>query len=305
LGESDAMALQGEMMIGWQAIEETFEQFKATPITTVPLNQIQCDPAMQPRDIALLPKAERAAERSDRGRQVADMQQRLADSPKLTLDPLYLARVGDVLYVVDGHTRREAYIAARRKNAPAAIVPMSREVAVMVSKVVNTTPRARALRRRMVNEAWWAVLWQLSDGGKKDPGPVARALARRFGVDKKGPTKACKWMREGWIDPETFTAAQCDPDTGRPYYSAVALAVHRRFQGTPEGSDDAGTLAFARELEKLANSYLKLATRYTGRQRWRGRAAVLDRLGQQAEELVDFIVQCDEAAGMPDSAEDF
>lgn len=292
-------------MIEWQAIENAFELFKATPITTVSLNQIQCDPAMQPRDIALLPKIERAAERSERARQVADMQQRLTDSPKLNLDPLYVARIGDALYVVDGHTRRDAYIAARRKSARVAIVPMAREVAVMVSKIVNTTPRARALRQRMVNEAWWAVLWQLSEGGKKDPGHVARALARRFGVDKKRPTKACNWIREGWIDAETFTAAQRDPDTGRPYYSAVALAIHQRLKGTPEGGEDAGTLTFTRELEKLANSYLKLAARYTGRQRWRGRAAVLDRLGQQAEELMDFIGKCDEAAGMPETAEDF
>lgn len=292
-------------MIEWQAIENAFELFKAAPITTVPLNEIQCDPAMQPRDSAILPKGERAAERSDRTRQVADMRQRLADSPKLTLDPLYVARIGDVLHIVDGHTRRDAYIAAGRKKAPVAIVPMSREVAVMVSKVVNTTPRARALRRRMVNEAWWAVLWQLSNGGKKDPGPVARSLARRFGVDKKGPTNACKWIREGWVDTEAFTAAQCDPYTGRPYYSAVALAIHKRFQNAPEGGEDQGTRDFARELEKIANRYLELATRYTGRQRWRGRAAVLDRLGQQAEELIDFLGKCDEAAEMPDSAEDF
>lgn len=292
-------------MIGWQTIAETFDLFKSAPVTSVPLADIRQDPAMQPRDVTLLPKVERAAERAERARQVATMAQRLKDDTKLTLDPLYLARVDGVLYVVDGHTRMDAYTAAKRKHARVAIVPMMRELAVMVSKIVNTTPRARELRRRMVNEAWWALLWQLSDGGRQDPGPVARSIARQFGVDKKGPTKACHWIREGWIDPQAFPQAQCDPETGRPCYSAVALAIHERFRGKPEGGEDSGTLALARSLEKLTQQYVKLAGSYSGRQRWRARKIVLDRMGEQAEEVANYFARCDEAAELQDSGEDF
>lgn len=292
-------------MIGWQTIGKTFELFKSAPVASVPLVDIHQDPAMQPRDAALLPKTERATERADRTRQLAAMTQRLKDNPKLTLDPLYLARVDGRLYVVDGHTRMDAYAAAKRKQARAAIVPMTRELAVMVSKIVNTTPRARELRRRMTNEAWWALLWQLSDHGRQDPGPVARSIARQFGVDKKGPTKACHWIRKGWIEPDKYSAGERDQETGRPYYSAVALAIHKRFLGEPESGEDADTLILARGLEKLTRQYVKLAGPYNGRQRWRARAIVLDRMGEQAQEVADYFGRCDEAAELRDSGEDF
>jgi hypothetical protein len=294
-------------MIGLHTINEAFDAFKTAKPEMVALVTVQCDRALQPRDVSLLTKSERPQERNGRKKQIVGMVQRLSNSPRMMFDPLYLARIDGALYVVDGHTRLDAYRKAGRTHARAVIVPMSREVAVMVSKIVNTTPRARELQTRMTNEAWWAVLWQLSDNGRSDPGRVARTIAERFGVNKDRPTAACKWLRNGWVDPEAFPPEQRDPDSGRPFYSAVALAMHRRFAGEVTHSEDDATRNLATALERFATQYIKVATKYTGRQRYRARMLALDRIGQQtdAAEMLQFLGECEGAAGMPDEAAPF
>jgi hypothetical protein len=82
----------------------------------------------------------------------------LKASHDVQLEPLLVAEIEGRLGVVDGHHRLKAYRRAQRETIPAPVMPMNRQQAVLVSKLLNCADRALEMHPEQRRDVAWQYL---------------------------------------------------------------------------------------------------------------------------------------------------
>ncbi len=109
-------------------------------------------------------KAQRGVERRSE-EHVGTLRLILEAALSMELDPVLVAEVDGVLFVVDGHHRLKAYKRAKRGTIPARVYRMDRLSAVLVSKLVNCADRALEMHSEQRLDAAWQYLASVTRGG--------------------------------------------------------------------------------------------------------------------------------------------
>lgn len=185
-----------------------------SPVLT-PVSALKVDPAFQPRSEAPLAYRDRGRWAETSAAHVSLLRSRLAAGSTTELDPILVARLPEGLYVVDGHHRLRAYRLAGRDHIPSRLLDVTREGAVMVSKLVNFGSEKLPMLRQQAAEACWQYLALVTVRGRLRP-PSTRAMAAQFGISHQTVATMCRRLPD--VDPAEYAAAACDPGTGWPLW---------------------------------------------------------------------------------------
>jgi hypothetical protein len=139
-------------------IEQTLQRLQVAKVRHVPLADLKTDEALQPRDSRIVPFREKEQVESRSEASIDLLFQVLMASLSVELEPLLATEMDGRLWVVDGHHRLKAYRRAKRETAPVRAMPMERQRAVLVSKLVNCVGRALEMHSEQRRDAAWQYL---------------------------------------------------------------------------------------------------------------------------------------------------
>lgn len=193
---------------------------RAGEVQKLRVDAVHTDEAFQPRVDRLVPFREkgRTSERSDE--HIATMRLTLEAPRAMDLEPIWVACIDGVYFIVDGHHRLKAYQLAKRETIPALVCSMGRDAAVWASKFANFTPRALEMHeehRREVAWQWTAKIYRKHNG--LPDSESLRSVAGRFGISKD--TVARMLRRLPKIDVRDYSEEACDPHTKFPRWRYV------------------------------------------------------------------------------------
>ncbi len=199
-----------------EKLETLLAAWRAVEPQQVALGKLKEDPMFQPRNLRLIPYA-------DRGRQEAASENHVADlAAKLTngreLEPLLVARIDGKLWLIDGHHRLKAYRRQQRRTVPVRIMDADQTTALMVSKVVNCDGVKLPLHTRQKADGAWQYLAHVTARGRLPlPGGESQhSLERTFGVPRTTIRRMLK--RLPTIKLSEFGPEACDAGTGWPQW---------------------------------------------------------------------------------------
>lgn len=186
---------------------------------------IKTDDALQPRSERLVPLKDqhRVAKVSDD--HVTRLCVALQGGKDEQLEPLLVADIDGVLYLVDGHHRLKAYRRAKRSTVPVRVQSSTMADAVKVSKLVNVGGTKIPLTRDQAAEACWQTIADLTMRGHTEPGMSLREIAALFGISKD--TVGAMLGNVKQIKLSEFGPAACDPGTGWPQWKYVKQSKWR------------------------------------------------------------------------------
>lgn len=181
---------------------------------SIDLRLIQSLPELQPRGVLMVPFGDRGALEAASEAHIADMTRRLDGGGQL--EPLLIAEVAGQLLLVDGHHRLAAYRRQGRQQLPACISAMSRNAALLASKLVNCDGAKLPMHAEQKRDAAWQYLASVTDGGSRQlpKGTSLRAVSRAFGITVD--TASRMHRRLSSVAPADFSPEACDPGTGWP-----------------------------------------------------------------------------------------
>lgn len=240
----------------------------------IALGKLKADPAYQPRDPRLAPFKERARLERESEDHIARLATHSAHGE---LEPLLVAQVAQVLYVVDGHHRLKAHKRASRRTAAVRILTVTAEQARMVSKLVNCSGAKLTMHAEQSRECAWQTLAYLTGYGRW--GLPDRVSLRDFGDTYGTAHETVRRMlrKLSQVNRDDYTADACDAGTGWPQWKHVkGNAIRGRFADVAEDVrerhrdekraaklaamiDRDGTEAFLRSLAMLENEAVTAA----------------------------------------------
>lgn len=202
-------------------IDQTLQRLQSAEVQQLPLSALKTDDAFQPRMERLVPFRDRARIESNSTRHAGTMRLVLQASHTEQLEPVLVADVAGVLYVVDGHHRLKAYRLAQRDTIPARVLPMKHLMAVLVSKLVNCTERALEMHPEQQRDAAWQYLAAVTRRGASGlpAGESLRTVAAHFGIGKDTVGAMLRKLPE--VKPKDWSSAAHDPGTGFPRWRYV------------------------------------------------------------------------------------
>jgi hypothetical protein len=244
---------------------EKLEQNRSEPVEVVRVDvrDVRTHPALQPRSQNLIKEREALRQEEQSERHVQDMAQLLRALPREDLEPLSLARVGAVLYVVDGHHRLKAYRRAKRAELPARVVTMTLVEASHASKLANVSHTKLEMLPAQKRNALWHHLAAITDRGSRGlpKGTSQRDLAGRFGVALQTVQRMLQKMPE--VDRWEFPPEHCDGITKFPHWRYVCQSVRAQmYQAlSPDARIEWKSGKYARRLLKLWEQFPPEAVR--------------------------------------------
>lgn len=229
-----------------EKLEALLTHWQAQDVRTVSTGKLRTDPALQPRDACIAPFADRSRLESESERHIARMADCLVDSE---LEPMLVADVSGVLYVVDGHHRLKAHKRARERQARVRVLSVTWNDAVAASKLVNCGGAKLPLHPEQARECLWQSMAAATQHGMLPLDVSNRQLGRIFGTSKDTAAAMRKHLSK--VNPRDFTADALDSGTGWPRWKYVkGNAMRDRFDDVPQ--DDRERIADERRATKLA-----------------------------------------------------
>lgn len=204
---------------------DTVRRWQELPPQMIGLGGIKVEEALQPRNQRLVPLKDqhRVAKLSED--HLARLWVALQGGKDVQLEPVLVADVAGVHYLVDGHHRLSAYKRAKRTVVPARIMRVSWVDAVKLSKLVNVSGTKIPMTRDQVAEACWQTIADLTNRGLTDPGMSLREIAAVFGVGKDMVAAMLQSVKG--LKLCEFGAPALDPGTGWPRWKYVKQAKWR------------------------------------------------------------------------------
>lgn len=198
----------------------TLAWWRSLPEQRLAPANLQTHPALQPRDISLVPYRDRGKVESAALVHVDELRRWLA-RPDAELDAILAVQAEEKLYVVDGHHRLAAYKAAGRPEIPCRIAELPFREAVNISKLVNLDLTKLPLHAQQRTEALWQHLAQITlRGREKLPrGWSCRKVGSMFGLSHDTVARMLKHMDR--LDIADFSSEACDPGTDFPRWKYV------------------------------------------------------------------------------------
>jgi ParB-like chromosome segregation protein Spo0J len=224
----------------------------------VPRESVKTDAALQPRVERLAPCQHWHRLEEQSAEHVACMRGVLAASITAELDPVLIAEVDGVLYLVDGHHRLRAYALEKRQGVPARVLKVTDRQALITSKLVNLDGAKLPMHNEQRKDAVWQYLAEVTYRGRLGlpAGQSQKGLAARFGVSRD--TVQRMLLKLPQVDPTEFHGEALDAGTGWPRWKHVRQPSHwKDMQGnlTPDAR-------LQRELEGFQKGFSKLLERY-------------------------------------------
>jgi hypothetical protein len=202
-------------------IEQTLQRLQAADVRHVPLTELKTDDALQPRDFRMVPYREKDRVENRSAEHIGGLLQALRGSSDVQLEPLLIAEIEGTLLVVDGHHRLKAYQRAQRDTVPVRVIPMDRQRAVLVSKLVNCTGRALEMHPEQKRDAAWQYLAAVTQHGriKLPKGESTRTVAGRFCTGVATIHRMLHRLRN--VNPQEWHTDALDPGTNFPRWRYV------------------------------------------------------------------------------------
>ncbi len=187
----------------------------------VPLSTLKTDDTLQPRESRMVPFKDKGRVESRSSEHVGTMRLALDASQAVQLEPIWVADIDGQLLVVDGHHRLDAYRGAERDKIPTRICPMTRQRAVLVSKLVNCSGRALEMHREQrVDAAWQYLALVTRQGADRLPkGESTRTVGGRFGMSHDTVARMLRQMPR--VKPADWNPEALDAGTGFPRWRYV------------------------------------------------------------------------------------
>lgn len=202
-------------------VDGALQRLQAAAIRLIAVSALQTDPAFQPREGRMVPFRDKGRVEQRSEEHVGALRLALDASCSIELEPILVADVDGGLYVVDGHHRLKAYRRALRETVPARVMSMTKQDAVLVSKVVNCTARALEMHPEQRRDAAWQYLAAVTHRGAKTlpKGESLRSVAARFGIS---PDTAHRMLRKlPKVELRDWNDAALDAGTGFPRWRYV------------------------------------------------------------------------------------
>lgn len=204
---------------------KTLRKWQELPPQMIDVSSVKIADELQPRNDALVPVKDKHRVAKASAEHVTRLCAALQGGRSAELEPLLVAEVDRVRYLVDGHHRRKAYRRAKRALMPARILQTTMAEAVLLSKLVNAEGTKLPMTREQAAETCWQTIAHVTQRGRLDPGMSLREIAGLFGVGKD--TVAAMLNNVKALKLEEFGAAACDPGTGWPLWKYVKQSKWR------------------------------------------------------------------------------
>jgi len=185
----------------------------------VEIEMIETDDKYQARNKRLAPFKDRGRLESASAQHIDTLALKLGK--KRQLDAVWLARIDDKLYLVDGHHRLQAYRKKKRDSIPARIRDSTEMDAIMVSKACNCVGVKLPMHAEQCREAAWQHLALVTHRGRREMpvGESSHKIAMLYGISKNTLTAMKKKMTKIKLD--EYPPEACDVGTGWPQWKQV------------------------------------------------------------------------------------
>lgn len=277
-----------------ERLETLLRALREQPPQEVNTAELRTHSKYQPRNLAMVGLRDRSRLEKASDEHIGRLRAHLAATRGQHLEPLLVAEVENLKFVIDGHHRLEAYRLVKRAQVQARILQLSERDAVMLAKLVNLDGTKLPLHAEQAREAAWQYLALVTARGNLPlpAGASCRNVAARFGLRNGHDTVNRMARRLPDVNLEEYSEAACDPGTGWPRWSAVkGNAFRDAYEDTPLDMRE------QQRAEKLASGFLGKLDRESPNVRRRV-AEVIRRDAAQAQEeaLADAV---DEWTGRP------
>lgn len=227
----------------------------------VSIDDIRMHQMLQPRVESIVPLKEMSHVQRSSSEHTDALAVKLKEDSTLELDPILLANVAgddklsEGLYVVDGHHRLAAYVLAGRKQITCRVQAMSRQEALLVSKIANCSFRSLRMHEEQRRDAAWQTLILLSDGGRIDLPRSAstRKLAATFSVSKNTIQRMIQRLRT--LDPAQYGPGLLADETGWPRWQSVREHKNPWNYALQQDANEAADAEARRLLSKLCDLF--------------------------------------------------
>lgn len=205
-------------------VDQALQRLQAAEVQQLPLASLKTDDALQPREARMVPFRDQARVERRSEEHVGMMRLALEAAHSIELEPVLVADVAGVLYVVDGHHRLKAYRRAQRETIPARVMPLTKLEAVMVSKLVNCAERALEMHKEQRFDAAWQYLAAVTRQGATGlpEGDSCKKVAGRFGIGHGTVHRMLQKMPK--VNPRDWQGDALDAGTGFPRWRKVREA---------------------------------------------------------------------------------
>ena len=268
-------------------VDQALQRLQATEAQHLPLQTLKTDDTFQPREARMVPFKDQARVERRSEEHIGTMRLALEAAVSIQLEPVLVAEVDGVLFVVDGHHRLNAYKRAKRETIPARVYPMDQQRAVLVSKLVNCTDRALEMHSEQKLDAAWQYLAAVTRQGTHGlpKGESCKTVAGRFGIGHGSVHRMLKKMPK--VNPRDWQSDALDTGTGFPRWRKVREAGSDWQQDLSEMDMDQITQHEAEQLAKKIGALMEKATP----EAWRRAVEMLgaeSRLEAVNEDMQDF-----------------
>lgn len=202
-------------------VDAALQRLQAAEVQHLPLATLKTDDTFQPREARMVPLKDHAKVERRSAEHIGTMRLALEAAHSIELEPVLVAKVDGVPFVVDGHHRLKAYSRAQRETIPARMLPMTRTGAVLVSKLVNCSERALEMHPEQRRDAAWQYVAAVTHRGARGlpEGESLRAIAGRFGI---GVATAHRMLcKVPDVTPRDWEGDALDSGTGWPRWKSV------------------------------------------------------------------------------------
>lgn len=202
-------------------VDAALQRLQAAEVQHLPLATLKTDDTFQPREARMVPFKDQARVERRSEEHIGTMRLTLEAACGIELEPVLVADVDGVLYVVDGHHRLKAYRRAQRETIPARVMCMTRAGAVLVSKLVNCAERALEMHPEQKRDAAWQYMAAVTQRGAigLPEGESLRFIAGRFGIGKDTAQRMLRKLPE--VNPRDWEGDALDSGTGWPRWKSV------------------------------------------------------------------------------------
>jgi ParB-like chromosome segregation protein Spo0J len=215
---------------------------------------VKHDPALQPRNLALLKLRDQARQEAMREEHIARMAAVLKLSDSAELEPLLLADIDGTLFVVDGYHRLRAYQRAGRAELPARVRATSHRKAAQLSKLVNLDGVKLPMHIEQLREAAWQYLATISARGdmRLPQGVSERSIAADFGIGRATVGRMLERIPQ--VEHTRYGSEQLDAATGFPQWRFVRATARNQMRDrmTPDQVRDWQADKLARQIGRYA-----------------------------------------------------
>jgi uncharacterized ParB-like nuclease family protein len=241
-------------------VDQALQRLQATEAKYLPLQILKIDDTFQPREARMVPFKDQARVERRSEEHIGTMRLALEAAQSIQLEPILVAEVDGVLFVVDGHHRLNAYKRAKRETIPTRVYPMDRQRAVLVSKLVNCTDRALEMHSEQKLDAAWQYVAAVTRRGTHGlpKGESCKTVAGRFGIGHGSVHRMLRKLSQ--VNPKDWQGAALDAGTGFPRWRKVREAGSDWQQDLSEMDMEQITQHEAEQLAKKIGALMEKAT---------------------------------------------